>query len=101
MRIGREGSLLEHKRGYELTSHLSRISGQFLRISRRVYNAGGAVSRALPLIISNQPYQPGQSHSGRVPRRRLVKNGSAENMNESERMEENKKAGLTHDYLNK
>ena len=37
-----------------LTSHFSRISGQFLRISRRVYNAGGAVSSARPLIISHQ-----------------------------------------------
>jgi hypothetical protein len=48
------GEVLEHKRGYGLTSHFSRISGQFLRISSRVYNAGGAVSRARPLIISHQ-----------------------------------------------
>lgn len=48
------GEVLEHKRGYGLTSHFSRISGQFLRISRRVYNAGGAVSSARPLIISHQ-----------------------------------------------
>jgi hypothetical protein len=38
-----------------LTSHFSRISGQFLRISRRVNSAGGAVSSARPLVISDLP----------------------------------------------
>jgi hypothetical protein len=48
-------SMETKERGSRLTSHFSRISGQFLRISRRVYNAGGAVSSARPLFVSLNP----------------------------------------------
>jgi len=51
-----------------LTSHFSRISGQFLRISSRVYNAGGAVSSARPLMISACTKQVMISHLARISR---------------------------------
>ena len=51
-----------------LTSHFSRISGQFLRISSRVYNAGGAVSSARPLVISHCTKQVMIPHLARTSR---------------------------------
>ena len=83
-----------------LTSHFSRISGQFLRISSRVYNAGGAVSSARPLVISDCTKQVMISHLA-SPSRPQGQATAAKQMWTEMTKTCGEKKGLTRDYLDK